>query len=267
MKAQDKAREVAKKIGKGSKDKEKKAMAEVKDSLAQLRQNPELAKLYKDNAEVGAKNLGGELPLLKVHKTGKSTTNELADGSQPNDGWFFYKPTMEQFESITCHILTISRGFRADGLNKKDVYHQLMGGVILDGKSNIKPFITYLTGLKLSSMWDFGKEARKYTKARPVPIPMFSLKVKLTTEEVKSNYGKSWIIKFEIVKDKEGNPVLITDPGLFQFLLDHVEQVEDTIASVIEAKSSEEKAEAREEVPHPVEEVNKEKVNPNDIPY
>ena len=264
MKAQDKAREVAKKIGKESKDKEKKAVAEVKSSLIQLRQNPELAKLYKDNAEVGAKNLGGELPLLKVHKTGKSTTNELADGSQPNDGWFFYKPTMEQFESITCHILTISRGFRADGLNKKDVYHQLMGGVIVEGDAigDIKPFVTYLTGLKLSPMWDFGKEARKYTKARPVPIPMFSLKIKLTTEEVKNNYGKSWIIKFEIVKDKDNNPVLITDPGLFQFLLDHVEQVEDMIASVIEAKSSEE---AGEEIPHPVEEVNKE--NPDVVPF
>jgi hypothetical protein len=93
--------------------------------------------------------------------------------------------------------------------------------------------------LKLSKLWEFGKEAAKYTKAKPVPIPMFVLTVKLTTEKVTHPYGKSWIIDFEIEKSKDGTPELVTDPGMFQFLRDHVETVEDTIASLIETKSTE----------------------------
>lgn len=267
MNARDKARKVANELKKDKEKKEKKAMAEVKNSLMQLRQNPELARMYKDNAEVGAKNLVGELPLLKVHAAGRSSKNELVDGSEPNDGWFFYRPTREQFESVECHILTISRGFRAEGMEgKRDVFNQVMAGVIVNN-GDIKPFITYLTGLKLSPMWEFGKEVSKYTRAKPIPVPMFALKVKLTTEKVKHSYGKSWVIKFEILKNEDGSPMVVTDLGLFKYLLSHVEIVEDTIASLISAKSTEEKVEAAEEIPHPAEEVNKEKVSPDDIPY
>ena len=107
------ARETAGKLRKeqdAKKENEAKAMATVKNELDKIRNNPELAKLYQDNAKVGAENLAGELPLLKIHAVGRSLKNELKDGSEPNDGWFFYKPTQEQFQEIECHILTISRG-------------------------------------------------------------------------------------------------------------------------------------------------------------
>jgi len=253
MTARDKLRKKVDLMKAEKKAEEKVESKAAENALVTVRQNPELVKMYEDNAQVGARNLIGELPLLKIHKIGKSTKNELADGSEPKDGWFFYRPTQEQFETIECHILTISKGFRAEGMQgKKDVFNQLMAGVIINN-GDIKPFITYLTGLKLSPMWEFGKEAHKYTNAKPIPIPMFALKVKLTTEEVSHDFGKSWVIKFKILKNENGFPVVVTDQGRFQYLKDCVETVEDTIESLISVRSTEQAVEQGEEVPLPVE--------------
>ena len=245
---------------------EKKGKEVALNQLAQIRQNAELAQMYSDNAKVGAENLSGELPLLKVHAVGKSTKNELSDGTEPNDGWFFYKPTGEQFETVRCHILTISKGFRAEGMEGKEIFNQVIGGVIMDG-TEMKPFIMYMTGLKLSPMWEFGKAASKHTKAKPIPVPMFALMVKMTPEKVANNYGKSWVIKFEIEKSEDGTPVLVMDPGEFQYLKDHVEMVEDTISSLIALKSVKDDDDGL--VRHAEREfgAKAQPVNPEDIPF
>lgn len=249
---------------------EKQETAIALSNLDAIRKNAELAKMYSESAQVGAENLSGELPLLKVHAVGKSTKNELSDGSEPKDGWFFYKPTGEQFETVRCHILTISRGFRAEGMEKKEIFNQVMGGVIID-KGEMKPFVMYMTGLKLAPMWEFGKSVSKYTKMKPVPIPMFALTVKLTTEKVANAYGKSWVVRFELEKNEaDGSPVLVMDPGEFQFLKDSTEMVEETITSLIEAKAIVEdgvvrRAETAQVVPQPAKAV--EGQNPDDIPF
>lgn len=237
------------------------------NQLAQLRQNADLAKMYSESSQVGADNLSGELPLLKVHSVGKSTKNELSDGTEPKDGWFFYKPTGEQFETVRCHILTISKGFRAEGMEKKMIFNQVIGGVIMDG-AEMKPFIMYMTGLKLSPMWDFGKAASKYTKMKPISIPMFALTVNMKTEKVANNYGKSWIINFEIMKHEDGSPELVMDPGEFQFLKDHVEMVEDTIESLITAKAVKDDDDFVEEARVSLgAQAPKNPANPDDIPF
>ena len=200
--------------------------------------NEELVKMYRENAKLGSENLANELPLLKIHAVGRSQS-QLADGREPADGAFFYKPTREQFTELTCHILTISRGFKADGFEgKKDVFHQILSGVIVDG-AEMKPFMMYITGLKLSNLWKFGKEASPFTRAKPVPIPMFALTVKLTTSKEKHSYGSSWIVNFEIVKNEKSIPEVVTDPGLFIFLRDNVSTVEETVNSLIANKSGE----------------------------
>jgi hypothetical protein len=249
MSGEDKLRDTANKLKQQTERveaREKTDMDELKNKLATIQADPELMKMYQDNAKVGADNLSGELPLLKIYSAGKSKA-ELADGRKPTDGWFFYKPLQMQFETVTCHILTISRGFRAEGMlnqktGKKDEpkFNQVMGGVIIDG-ADLRPFVMYFTGLKLSNLWAFGKEAGKFTKMKPVPIPMFALTVKMGTEQRANSFGgDSWIATFEIQKTEDGFPIVVTDPVLFEYLRDNVEKVEDTIASVIEAKESEE---------------------------
>jgi hypothetical protein len=269
----EQARETAQKL-KDEKAKEDAVKEQEKavalTQLAELSKNSELAKMYSESAQVGAENLAGELPLLKVHSTGRSTKNDLADGTEPSDGSFFYKPNREEFKAITCHILTISKGFRAAGIQEpgnteaREVFNQIVGGVIVDGKE-YKPFIMYFTGLKLSNLWDFGKKANKYTHAKPIPIPMFALTVQLSTEKIANKYGKSWVVNFEIKKSADGSPELVMDPGEFQFLKDHVSDVEDTIASLIATKTKENEAEPA----RPLREISEDRAQEvaDDIPF
>jgi len=208
-------------------------------ALAAIQRNPALAELFMKNAKVGSENLGQSLPLLKIQSAGKSQENLLSDGKEATDGFYYYKPTKEQFEVVRCHILTISRGFRADGYKgKKNVFNQILAGVIVnDGK--FAPFMMYFTGTKLQSLWQFGKDASLYTKAKPIPIPIFALTVEMTSEKVKTDYGTSWIPKFEIVKENDF-PVVIQDEGMFMKLRDNVSMVEDSIEALIDAKMTDE---------------------------
>lgn len=250
MSEEEKARETANKIRKESE--EQKQLAEekklqVKNELAAMNENSELAKMYKESAQVGSINLQGALPQLKVHSMGRSVTNTLPDGSEPEDGNFFYTSSKEQFHSLKAHILTVSKGFRAQGFEgKEDVFNQIVGGCIVQEDGSFKPFIMYFTGLKLSYLWEFGKEASQYTHAKPIPIPMFALTVNLSTEKVSHNYGKSWVVKFEIVRSEDGNPEIILDPKIFSYLKDSVAKLEDTIASLVATKTKEDEAETIE---------------------
>lgn len=238
---EEKARETAEKLKRSTKENQEIAAAKMKITLADIEKNEELSRLYHDNADVGASNLSGESPILKVHATGKSSTNELANGREPQDGSFFYKPTRSEYDDVVCHILTISRGFRAEGLvdpatgKKKLVFNQVVGGVIIND-GDMKPFIMYVTGVKLSRLWAFGKEAAKFTRRKPMPIPLFALTVHMTTEKVADNYGKNWVINFEVMKGEDDEPLLVSDPADFVQLRDGVEKIEDTIEKVISAK-------------------------------
>lgn len=280
-KAKQKLREQAEKL-KNDAQKENKNMSENKEekalavgTMSAIEQNEELAKLYNDNSKVGAENLAGQLPLLKIQAAGRSTTNELIDGSEPKDGYFFYKPTQEQFSSIRCHILTISRGFRTEKINKKpgqkDTFNQIIAGVILNDNS-FKPFVMFITGKRLSSMWEFGKEAGKYTRMKPVSIPMFALTVDLSTHKekvvVENMSTNVHVIDFNIVKNKVGSPIVVTDTGEFQYLRDSVASMNDMIEQVINSKAIDEDNAEDIKVQEEAEAVFKgEEVNTKDVPF
>jgi hypothetical protein len=200
-----------------------------------------LAEMYNQSANVGTENLSGNAPYLKVHSTGRSTTNTLANGNDPQDGWFFYAPTQEQMEKVLCHILTISRGFYTEEKDaktgqKKRKWNQLLAGILLnDGE--MKPFIMFITGKRLSPMWDFGKTLRQWTKRKPIPYPMFAMQVELSTHREKNEHNSySWIIDFNLVKDENQQPVLIMDEGKFSYVKDMVELMQEQIEEMINKK-------------------------------
>ncbi len=277
----DKFRETAEKLKKDTeetKESEVKEAALAKSQLDIVRNDPALAKMYGDNARVGAENLGGVSPILKVINLGKSSV-EIADGSDPKNGWFYYGPTGEQFKEVECHILSISRGYRTEPLqskpDQKKQFNQLMSGLILNDGRNL-PFTSYVTGSKLENMWAFGKEAAKYTRAKPIGIPLFALRVKLKNHSIPNpNGGLIWIIDFEIMKNEDGSPVIVTDMGEFQFLKDMVEQMEAIMDSIIEKKAIEEDEEVRtiktirvtESEPAEISKDKEEKVEADEIPF
>ncbi len=225
-------------------------LQETKTELELLKGNSALAGMYQESSNVGSENLSGETPQLKIHSAGRSKNNILFDGSTPADGAFFYKPTAQQYKEVNVHILTVSRGFRAPALEegKPDVFNQIVGGLIIDG-TEFKPFLMYFTGTKLNNLWEFGKTAQKYTKAKPFSIPMFALTVKLTTESIPTKFADAWIINFEIVKDPNGGPKLIMDETTFGYVKNHVEGLEDMIKAIIDSKEINKEPEAIEEVP------------------
>lgn len=234
-----------------SDEREAEAIEMAVKEFSDLNPNSELGRMYNQDANLGSENVGGaQSPLLKIHAQGRSRDNELKDGSKPNDGWFFYKPTQEQFETIRCHVLAISKGFRADGLDgKKNIFNQLLGGVIVEESREYRPFVMYMTGLKLQPMWDFGKAVSKYTRRKPQSIPMFALTVELSTDTVKHDYGESYVVKFKIVDDN-GYPEIVTDPGEYQYLKDSVQYMQEMFESLISTKTTEDQFES-DSVPHP----------------
>lgn len=245
------AKATADKLKGEAKEKEKVALA-VKESLMAVKKDETLSELYKQSARMGIDNLGGEsTPQLKVYQAGKSEA-ELSDGSDPNNGWFFYTADQTQYETAIVHILSVSRGFYTPALNddEKKKYNQLVGGVLMNDPDNPRPFIMWLNGLKLNPFWTFSREVlNPYTHNKDLPVPMFAMRVRMTTKQEKHEYGKSWVIQFELAGD-EGEPEVITDEGMFMYLRDHVETMEQAMDAIIESK---EKGEPKDDVPHPAE--------------
>ena len=200
--------------------------------------NKQLLDLYRANSRVGAENIEVAIPRMTIQATGKSSKNILLNGQEATDGYFYYKPTRSQTNTIDCHVLTISKGFRADGWNdRKDVFNQILAAVALvDGKK--LPFIMYFTGKKLQNLWNFAEEVSMYTKSAGLPIPMFALKVRLTTKKEVSPKGSSWVVCFEILKEEDGSPVLITDPNEFVSIKNQVESIKNGIDELVAAKST-----------------------------
>lgn len=218
------------------KERDEKNLSVARASIANISQNSELAQLYNSAATIGTENLGGgELPVLKIHSVGKSQNNELSDGNEPQDGYFFYKPDGSQYGGIEAHILTVSRGFYAPAIEegKDPVFNQILGGVIRDS-GEYKPFIFYLTGKKLQPWWEFAKTINKYTKKKPVAVPMFALPIKMTTSKSPTEkYGKVWIVDFELVKGEDKEPLSVSDIGEFTYLRDMAQTLDEMIAGFV----------------------------------
>lgn len=242
MTGKDKFDAVAKKIKQETEEKvgvDNKEMVEVKAEMRNrtvaLKTDQSLARLYNEASGLGSANLSAELPVLKIYTAGRTSVT-LADGRTPQDGAYYYKPTKGEYDEVVAHIMTVSSGFRTEGLTEgKQVFTQLVAGVIIND-GDMKPFVMYFTGTKLQSLWNFGKEASKYTKMRPVGIPMFALTVTMRTEKQKNKFGESWVPTFEIMTAEDGTPVIVTDASEFIALRDHVSDMEAMIEQIITTK-------------------------------
>jgi hypothetical protein len=193
----------------------------------------EVAEFFTNNASVGSDNLSSSLPQLKV--TEANSKNEGVDDKRVAAGNFYYAPTKQAFKELEVSILTISRGFYAldNSEQPKPKFNQMVGGMILE--SNL-PFVMFVSGTRLENMWNFGKDIKPLTKAKPVPVPMFALKVKLSLDEYQSQKGINHVVVYDLVKDKEGKIQIITDSELLRALRSSVDSLDDVFESFIEQK-------------------------------
>lgn len=209
-------------------------------STAQLAVPKELQRFLKENASVGSENLGGaSLPQLKVHEA--TSKNKTEDGQYCKTGTFFYSPDRTSHEELTVSIMIISRGFRTldtdeNGQPKRkksgelDIrFNQFVGGMILETQ---QPFIMFVGGTRLQKLWDFRDVIRPFTKGKQA-VPMFSLKVKLTLEEIETNFGRSYVVNYELIK--EGDMLqIIADMDMLQLLRSGVDLLKDKMTDFIE---------------------------------
>ena len=229
---------------KEAKDSNEIAEREVQNALQNISKNSKLAGMYNQSSQMGTEGIQSSAPTLKLHIANKSKGDILENGEEANDGWFFYGKTKQQFQNPLVRIFNITRGFYAKGMEdestgeKKDrVFNQIVSGVILD-EGELLPFILYFTGSKLQNLWNFAKDIEFLTKAKPVGIPMFALTVKLSREkkDIGSKYGPVNMIKFELVKDGEGSPLLIDNPEEFEFIRDLVIKMKPRVDEIVEKK-------------------------------
>lgn len=212
------------------------AIEKVKQRLATLQQNPELAKVLQEDAQNEAEKSGGSLPFLKIYVVNKSTQT-LVDGKEPNDGWFFYSPTQEQYEEVHCHILTISRGFRMPGMPNeegkiKNRWNHIVSGIMLNDEP--KPFWLFISGqARVNSLWEFQKELRTYNK---IGLPSFPLIIKLTTEKVKTEKSPAIVVRFEVEKDDNGFPMMEESPQEYMAIRQKVYDQEGYVEAYINRK-------------------------------
>lgn len=219
---------------KQSKKNQEKALAQV--NVQGLSVPSEVADFFKNNANVGSENIEQSVaPILKVVE---GMTN-LPEGVEPKLGHFYYAPTTEQFKSLQVSIMTISRSFYAEGISKdgepkKAVFNQIVAGVILE---TMQPFMMYVTGLRLQPLWNFASDMSVFTKHRTYPIPMFAMKVNLSTERVKNSVGAyNYIVKFSVDRTDDGHPQVIDDLETLQQIRAGIDKVEDSIDRIIYRK-------------------------------
>lgn len=199
----DKARKTAEQL---------KPTEEPKEEIKAIRaDDPVLKALMAEDARTEMSEGGGSLPFLKVFITNRSQAT-LADGKEPNNGWFYYTPTQEQYETVHAHLLYISRGFWMEGMpdeqgQVKKRYTHVVSGIMVNDEP--KPFWLLVSGqARLQRLWDFLKDKSKVT-ARG--IPLFALLVILSTEKVKTEKSPAMVVNFKIEEGENGMPWLVSD--------------------------------------------------------
>lgn len=282
MSGLEEARATAAKLKQETEEKKEQELAvinEAKNDLDLVRQNASLSKMFDEEIKKEMSDGMGSQPLLKLHTQGRSN-NELIDGSQPNDGDFFYTPSQEAFTNPNIHLLVISDGFYAEGLpddkgETKIQYNILLGGTIIDEEGNrtMRPFLMYVTSQAIrQSLWDFRNELNKY--ARVMKVPKTAIVVKMTHEKV-GNPNPKWAkvnpkvnnIKFSIEKFPDGTPVLVPDEDQFAALVDIQAMLKEMAASIIAAKSVEKPVGEETTVSAKEQVVEGQMVDPEEIPF
>lgn len=255
--------------------------------------NEEMRRLMSESAGIGAEDLSGSLPILKIYTANKSADDVLADGSRPHDGWFLHKATGREWEDVYFHPLKISRGFYAHGVPdpktgvKPVVFNNILAGLVLND-NDYTPFIMYFTGTKLQNLWNFRDQIRPIIKRKVQPIPMFCFTAHMVAEKFKTqNFGLVWVAKLDYERDANGQePQIDVDLNRFKWLKSVTEKMIQQVDEIILLKEvdkmgnpiehsqtgtyigQEEATVITEEPPvaEPKGPLN-ENVNPNDIPF
>lgn len=218
--------------------------SENNEAMQALLENAELAMLFNKNADLGSEELDGGRAQLKIHTTNKSKGHVLFNGEEPNNGWLFDTGTQQQYQTVDAHVLAVSRGFKAKGMEEEGIdaglkFNQVMMIVLLQDDGSLSdPLLVYLSGGKLNNLWEFGKEAKKFTKARPQAIPLFALLTKIGVEKWTHDFGSSFRFTFNLQYNELGHPLMVKNMEIAKELASGAERATKILKDLADSKDA-----------------------------
>jgi len=235
MTGQDKLRETALRLKNEVAD--EKRLALKKSFAISSEITPEMMEFINENLSVGIAdlNLSQSLPMLRIH-TDNSSKNQLTDGSDPEIGQLYYTKNKEAYNEVIVSILTVKKA-RLQNMEYLDKYDAtyLVAGVI---ENTSDPFVMYVKGMSYNKIWELENKIKEYV--RPGGVPMFMLKIKISTEKEAVKDGKykgqkKYVFKLDILENS-GLPALEIDMQRCRDLRKSIDGAEKTLNDIIARK-------------------------------
>jgi hypothetical protein len=198
------------------------------------------SEMYQNTENTGTEEISQEdlnTPILSINQP---STQDLANKKL---GYFHRSDTNEDLEEVQANLVYVTtteqENYNKTGLEKVKIYY----GYYAD---TFEPFKLFIRGWSLGAHKMFQTEISHIKRVQRVP--MFALRVKLTTEEQKGTIkdsGKPYSvfkIKFTILKDHTGrNPVIEMDTERISFLFESATRFKE--AALIQTESDQEQSE------------------------
>lgn len=188
--------------------------------------NQELMSVFGQSVNVGTEDAGeaGKYPMVKITSS-MSRDNILANGKKSEVGKLFHTELRQDFDEINANICYIGKFSLPDFTTKEPKMTYVFGAVKQDDNT---PFVMYVKGFSLQSVWDFLGEVSDI-KTR-FSIPMFALNTTVKVgQRSHEKFGQVDVFKFEILRDGDGNPVVEQDLDRAKSLLALVDKFKEII--------------------------------------
>ena len=173
--------------------------------------------LYTDPS-IGTENITTEdinTPVLKILQP----TTQGIDNKK--DGVYYRSDTKQQYEGVDVNLVYVTttqvENYNKTGIEKVKMYYGFYFGTN-------EPFRMYIRGWGLAAHRDFQTEVMGIKNK--LKIPMLALTIQLTTEKQSgtiADTGKPYTIYkpvFNVVKDKDNNPLIESDNQRVKFLVE-----------------------------------------------
>lgn len=201
-------------------------MIEEKTLTTQNEMSPDLVNMYENDLDVGTEDAGESLKFPHIKINTSMSKNELVSGKRQTSGYLYHSELKTEYPTIDCHICFIGKYQLPDFTNPSELkMNYIIGGVKEDDNT---PFVAFVKGYSLQSMWDFMADMAS-TKAR-YKVPLYAMKITLATEERSHPKFKTVDVwKFKINRTADGLPVVETDPNRAHSLKDLIPKFKEAI--------------------------------------
>lgn len=219
----------------------KKLTQEDRDNIEKDLKEKSLAKVdseyLKSRAKTGLSELSQDdipTPSLILIQLNSAITDK--DEKPLPRGMFYYKGDGSLFKEVTCSLLTFTKKDFPDYSDKSKMVktYVFLGAIIPE----LKPFVLYLKSTGIGAAKQF------FGQMTSMKVPMFALKVRLTSDKIESEKGTYWKINFHIDGVRDSMKELVTLETL-------TKKYESTVKTEVESEVEAGDEPSSENIPFP----------------